>query len=393
VIDALRALVDEMAGREPTEWADSDTVVALQRELSRLEAAVARVTTAWDSSGVWADDGARSGAVWLEHRTKLSKKAAARQIRLGRLARELAAVDDAWVSGRIGAGQVDVLGLHHRPVTHEAMIRDQELLVGQAAGLPHRLFVKAAAYWRQHADPDGVERDAARLYDQRELSMGETLDGAAVGHFVLDPIGGGIVRTVLGDIEQELFEADWADARTQHGKDACKNHLRRSARQRRADALVEMARRAAIAPEDGRDPYVLLTVLIGHDTVNRLCELANGNVVTPGSLLPWLQDACLERIVFDGPSRAIDVGVRQRLFKGATRRAIEVRDRECFHPLCDRPAPECQADHVIPYSAGGPTTQDNGRLACPHHNRSRHDNPYEQGKKESKRTKRERPPP
>jgi hypothetical protein len=80
------------------------------------------------------------------------------------------------------------------------------------------------------------------------------------------------------------------------------------------------------------------------------------------------------------------------LFTGATRRAIEVRDRESIHPLCDRPAPDCQADHIIPFSAGGPTTQDNGRLACPHHNRARHHNPYERRKnKKSKRTK--RPPP
>jgi hypothetical protein len=45
----------------------------------------------------------------------------------------------------------------------------------------------------------------------------------------------------------------------------------------------------------------------------------------------------VERIVFDGPSRVTDVGVRRRLFEGATRRVIEVRDRECFHPLCDEP--------------------------------------------------------
>ncbi|HUZ10815.1 MAG TPA: HNH endonuclease signature motif containing protein, partial [Acidimicrobiales bacterium] len=46
-----------------------------------------------------------------------------------------------------------------------------------------------------------------------------------------------------------------------------------------------------------------------------------------------------------------------RLFAGATRRAVELRDRECTHPYCDRPAPGCEVDHIVPFGAGGPTTQ------------------------------------
>ncbi|TML91940.1 MAG: HNH endonuclease, partial [Actinobacteria bacterium] len=65
-------------------------------------------------------------------------------------------------------------------------------------------------------------------------------------------------------------------------------------------------------------------------------------------------------------------GVRRRLFTGATRRAVEVRDRECFHEFCERRADECEIDHVQPYSVGGLTVEDNGRLACGYHNRLRH---------------------
>jgi len=107
----------------------------------------------------------------------------------------------------------------------------------------------------------------------------------------------------------------------------------------------------------------------------RVCELAGGTVVTPGSLVPWLDDADIERVVFDGPSRVVDVGVRQRLFTGALRRAIEVRDRVCYHDYCDIRAPRCQVDHRVPYAVGGPTTQTNGRLACSYHNRNRHRRP------------------
>ncbi len=103
----------------------------------------------------------------------------------------------------------------------------------------------------------------------------------------------------------------------------------------------------------------------------RICELANGTVVSPGSLVPWLDEAWVERVVFEGRSRVIDVGISRRLFSGATRRAVEVRDRECFHPLCELPAEQCEIDHVQPWAAGGPTVAANGRAACGFHNRGR----------------------
>ena len=133
-----------------------------------------------------------------------------------------------------------------------------------------------------------------------------------------------------------------------------------------------MATRSATAPIAGRRPEPLFSVLVGYETfAGMLCELAGGTMLTPGSLLPWLDRAWVERVVFDAPSRVLDVGVRQRLFSGATRRAVEVRDRECFAPSCDAPAEHCEIDHVRPWAEGGLTTQANGRPACAFHHRRR----------------------
>ena len=140
--------------------------------------------------------------------------------------------------------------------------------------------------------------------------------------------------------------------------------------------MVEMAIRSRTAPAAGRRPEPLFSVFVDYETLNgRICELANGIVVTPGSLVPWLTRSWLERVVFDGPSRIIDLGKQRRLFTGATRRAVQLRDRECFHPLCDLPAEDCQVDHIEPYAAGGETTQANGRPACKFHNLDRHRRP------------------
>ena len=143
---------------------------------------------------------------------------------------------------------------------------------------------------------------------------------------------------------------------------------------RRAISTAASARRwAGAMPPGARLPEPLVTVLVGYETfAGRICELANGTVLSPGSVLRWLEPAWVERVVFDGPDRVKNLGVRRRLFTGATRRAVEVRDRECFHEFCDRPADDCEIDHVQPYSAGGPTVEDNGRVACGYHNRLRH---------------------
>ncbi|MBI2710852.1 MAG: HNH endonuclease, partial [Actinobacteria bacterium] len=98
------------------------------------------------------------------------------------------------------------------------------------------------------------------------------------------------------------------------------------------------------------------------------CETARGTILTPGQIAGLVFDAEIERVVFATPSRVIDVSHRTRFFRGGLRRAIEVRDRHCTHPGCNIPAHHCDIDHIVPYDQGGTTTQDNGRLLCPHHN-------------------------
>ena len=197
-----------------------------------------------------------------------------------------------------------------------------------------------------------------------------------LGQMTLDPISGSIVANELDRIETAFFKADWARAREEHGKDPSLEDLWRTPAQRRADALVEMAVRSSVV-EASNPPRSapLFSVLVDWPTLSgRVCELAEGIVVSPGELVEWLSVADLERAVKE-PSGRVEVSPKQRLFTGATRRAIELRDRECTHPFCDTPAARCQADHIDPWCRSGQTTQENGRLLCGFHNRLRNGNP------------------
>lgn len=165
-------------------------------------------------------------------------------------------------------------------------------------------------------------------------------------------------------------------AKERLGREPMVMELDRTPAQRRADALVEMAIRARSAPADGRRPAPLFTVLVDYPTLaGPVLELFNRTVITPGTAVRWLADADIERIVFDGPSRVIDVGAQRRFFRGALRRAIEIRDRTCFHPMCDEVPERPEIDHIHEAAKGGATTQDNARLGCHFHNLLRNSHP------------------
>lgn len=204
------------------------------------------------------------------------------------------------------------------------------------------------------------------------MHLSQTFRGNFVLDGQLDVIGGTEVATALGRIEQELFEADLKAARERLGDAATVADLDRTPKQRRADALVEMARRAMAAPPGARLPEPLVTVVVGVETLKgRVCEMFNRTVVTPGTVARVLDEALVERAVFDGPNRIIELGHRERFFRGGLRRVLEIRDRHCQHPGCRRPAEECEGDHIQPWAWGGPTIQTNGRMLCRFHNRWR----------------------
>jgi hypothetical protein len=96
---------------------------------------------------------------------------------------------------------------------------------------------------------------------------------------------------------------------------------------------VEMARRSATAPADGKRPKPLLTVLVGEDAFRHVLELADGTLISPSTAAELLDEAVIETMLFDGPSRVLDLG-HQRSFVGAARRAVEVVHRTCTGAGC-----------------------------------------------------------
>ncbi len=371
----LEAGTDEALSVDPDDLDDDAlgmALVALHRAEARLAAAKARLTASLDARRVWAADGSRSAAAWLGRRCHLPGDVARGEVRLARRLRTMPATGDALQEGGLTAHHAHRLASLNRPEVAEAFADGEAVLVDHARTLHWAGFARATSYWRQLAEPDRVEAEAADHDGHRRVHLSPGLEGTGLLDGQLTPLGHATVRGALDRIEAELFQADWADARGRCGDAATLDDLARTPAQRRHDALVDMAERAMASPADGLRPRPLVTVLVGLETfTGRVCELADGTVVAPGLVAGLLDRATVERVVFDGPDRVIAVG-QARLFTGALRRAIEVHDRRCTHPGCTVPAERCEVDHVVPFAEAGPTSQANGVLRCPAHHRWRH---------------------
>ena len=143
-------------------------------------------------------------------------------------------------------------------------------VVPRSSGSPHR----GIEYWKQCADLNAADRDADTVHASRHLSASVTWQGTVAVDGVLDPLGGEVFKTELDRICHQLRLEDLRDG------------VERTTTQRRADALVEMAMRSATAPADGLRPRPLLSVTIGIDPFNHLCQTAAGTVIAPGLLVP-----------------------------------------------------------------------------------------------------------
>ena len=374
LLDLAHAGLAAVAERDLTELTEVEVLEAAQASTEVAVLATAVQTAAagrLDTSKAWQASGAKSAGAWLAWQCRVPSKRANGVVRCARRLRDLPGTEAAFLAGQLTADHVTLLASCHA-ADPEAFAAEEDLLVGHATTLAFRHFERVITYWLQLHDPDECERDAEAKHAARRVDCSKTIDDMVVLDALLDPVGGAIVARELRRIEQELFEADWAEARQRLGDAATAADLARTAKQRRADAMRIMAERSAAKPADAKEPRVLLHVLAGTEAVQRMCELSDGTIVTPGQVLPLLRWADVARVIFESPSRVLDVGVRQRLFTGATRTAVELRDLECAHPSCHTRFEDCEIDHIVPYDEGGLTVQDNGEAKCPHHHRHRH---------------------
>ncbi len=378
--------VAEIAGMSP---ADLEVLArGLDGDRRRVEAALATLVHRVDMAGAFTGDGHRSVKAWGRATCNWSGGEAARFVKTGRMLARFDSAATAASNGELGVAQMHALGqLVGNPRVAEHLDASETLLVAQASVLDYDDYVTLLAHWEALADADGAHDDHERAHRDRSAHL------SIVGErFYLDANGGAAAGVELMEVFEQFCRtewlADWEAGVRLHGEAMVVNLMERTAAQRRFDALRSIFGAAAVSGQSpSGEPVVNLVVgyeLFEHHLRRALgqqpepldpanpahrCETADGVVIDPYDMLVAAALGHVRRVVLDSAGVVVDVGRKQRLFTGALRDAVVLVSHRCIWPGCYRPASQCQADHVLPYSNAGPTAAKNGGPACGHHNR------------------------
>ena len=214
--------------------------------------------------------------------------------------------------------------------------------------------------------------------------MHQKSDGGWELHASFDHIGGPEFLEIFSHYVDREFNRDWQAAVAEHGDGNIDiSQLARTEAQRRADALLEMARAAAACPPDRERPLPTVNFLFDADTAAAVADgepidperyrdvvarSDRGHRVNPNAIIEVSLWALLRRVVLDARGVVIDMGRTQRLFTGAARTAVMLLEEVCIWPGCDHPHSTCHADHITSWTQRGPTNPDNGAPLCARHN-------------------------
>ena len=127
------------------------------------------------------------------------------------------------------------------------------------------------------------------------------------------------------------------------------------------DQMIELARAAAEPDRPGTASAPGARQALRHAITRLAVDLVSG----PGGLAAILRQGLLTR-PWNTPSLPLDIGY-SRSIPGHIRRAVQLRDRHCAWPRCDRPAVYCDVHHLRHQADGGETSVSNCALVCQFH--------------------------
>jgi hypothetical protein len=354
--------VDALSGMELREQLRTLLVA-----LNQLSAEVTRRVEVFDRRGLAADDACRTTAAWLRAFGRLSGHAASAQVKRARLSRHLPALAATAAAGEVSTEHLDRVARLADRVGIDRVVEVDTVLAEVACRVDAVDLGRVCQRVVVHVDPDGLQSDAGKDFARRGITL-SPFDGMVLVQGQLDPEGGAALAAAL-----DAFM-------TPPGADEL-----RSPAQRRADALVELARGALrdgwLPTAGGVRPQVAVLLHPQHlARVDRNADELTTGLGPPPAHLEWagdIPDAVAQRITCDADvwrvvldpatGRPLNVGRTHRLVPHWIRKALHARDRGCRFPGCRAPAAWTDGHHLIPWAEGGPTDIDNLLLLCRFH--------------------------
>ena len=391
--DRLNARLDDLAGQalfSMSEAGKRESLLALARAKAKLEALQLRLLADADATSACLEDGAADAAGWLRAHTNQTRRDAKAGLTLARRLEDLPLLAAGMAAGVVNTAQARavVRSLDRLPTTGEfAISLDQRAAAerhlvelcevydaAEVAALGRRVFEVIA--------PDAAEEHEGRQLAAEEARAGRTtsLDlwvdahGLTHGRFRIPARHGEMLRKAIwaltNPVRAVTTEASPIDP-----------DLPTSVRQGVALTQILEAIDARWLPSHGG---VGATIVVTMTLDQLLADLHDagvattdmGGTITAAEARRLACGAGIIPVVLGKKSVILDAGQKTRFHTEPMRTAMGLRDRHCTAEGCDVPASMCHAHHDTPFSRGGATSVDNGRLLCGHHHRRIHDPDY-----------------
>ena len=296
---------------------------------------------------------------WIRHQCRMGGGAAADRIAVGDHLGSLAASSEALATGEIGFAHLALIARTAAAIAESGTNKpfDETPLLAKAREFSVGRFRDFCFHMRHVSDQKKYVEDEVEAVQARSLTITTGDTGQVWLRGVLDPEGGATVRTALEALAHK------------NGTGDDRKHDRRL-----ADALVEQSRysldHAHLPQSGGRRPHLQVTTALETLVQRAGASAADLELSIPISSAAVERLGCdcrVTRILLDADSLVIDVGRSKRIVPPATRRALDIRDKGCRWPGCDRPASWSDAHHIVHWIKNGPTDLANLVLLCHRH--------------------------
>jgi hypothetical protein len=361
-----------------------DALLSLTRVRGQLEALLMRVLRQAEATGVGLDVGATSTINWWSDATRTTRAEAHRTARLARSLEDHEEVAHALVAGDVRTDQARVVteSVDALPDAADAWVPEAatRFLLEKAREHDATTLRVLGRRVLEVVDPAAADAEEARRLEAEEadavaaasLTMVDDGHGMCHGRFTVPSLHGAMLaKDLKARVARTLGKP--ADADGDAGQAAS-----RLSRHRMGLAFVDYVEtrpRAAAPKAGGLAATVVVTMeletLLGG---LRAASLDTGGRISAGEARRLACRAGIIPVVLGGPSAPLDVGRSRRFHTEAQRVAMGIRDGGCTAHGCDAPPGMTEAHHdEVPWSRGGGTSVEKGRLLCPPHHRRIHD--------------------
>jgi uncharacterized protein DUF222/HNH endonuclease len=338
----------------------AENLIRLGQAVDLILLEFARVAAEFAKTDEYDQQGFDSPISWIKENCHLPGGAAADRVCAGEQLERLTESTASLAEGRIGFAHFALLARTAEAVGPRF---SEARLLKQATQLSVMRFRNACMHARHAANPEDYVTEEKQGVEARSLTLTTVDNGLVLVNGILDKIGCAALRTALEPLAKRA------------GKDDDRHRDRRL-----ADALVDLSMHAldsGLVPQQA-SKRTHLQVTTSLETLLGVCgapaaEMEFSLPISAKAVERLACDCSVTRILLGSDSMVIEVGRAKRVVSGPTRKALNVRDKHCVWPGCDRPPTYTSAHHLVHWARGGSDELPNLALLCYRHHWNVHE--------------------